>query len=497
METNVGQLIGTLFYMSPEQAIGDTLNLDTRSDVYALGVVLYESLTGHIPYDLKEKAIHEAVRIIADSKHTKLSTYDHSLTGDIEVVVGKALDKDKDRRYQSVADLSADIRRTLNNEPISARAPSIAYKTSKFVRRNAGLTIAAACILVIFSIGSGFAVKQWVKRIEARQLALDNMLTTLNEMDVQKGLGPDLAKRLLDLYSEHGQTIFSGDQDSLAVFYTNLGEAYHGYEDYEGALKSYTKAYSIRTKIHETPHALIANALHNVARAEFYLENYDDARIHYEQTLAMREELFEPTNPQAAETARTLDHLGTTYAKLDQIDRALEMYNRAKALRVSIFGAGSLEVAMSNNSIAWFHVQQNQYDRAVPMYNEAITLLNNLPEDQAKPLWVARTQHSLGNTLIHLKQYDLAIEQLTNSLELKEVLLGPNATTVAQTLQSLAEAHYHSADYAQAMPFIQRAVEIRKLVDDPNTQATEKVLAIIQAKFDETNPEQVTQDAAP
>lgn len=482
MQTNVGQLIGTLYYMSPEQATGDTLNLDTRSDVYALGVVLYEVLTGDIPYDLKDKAIHDAVRIILNTSPTKLSSHDHTLSGDIEIITGKALDKDKDRRYQSVAELSADIRRSLSNQPISARPPSIIYKTSKFIKRNAGLTIAAACVLLIFSIGSGFAVKQWVQRIEARQLALDNMLTTLNEMDVQKGLGPDLAKRLLDLYSEHGQTIFSGDQDSLALFYTNLGEAYHGYEDYKGALKSYSKAYSIRRKIHESPHVLIASALHNVARAEFYLENYDSARVHYAQTLRMREALFSPDNPQAAETARTLDHLGSTYSKLGEPDNALKMYNKAKEIRIRIFGPDSLEVAMSNNSIAWFHVQQNQYDRAVPMYHEALDLLNKLPEDKAKPLWIARTQHSLGNALIHTKQYEQAIEILESSLNLKKQLLGTNTNSVALTHRSLAEVYYHIEDYALATEHAKISLNIRQALDDPNVESAKQLLAIIQSK---------------
>ena len=463
MQTNVGQLIGTLYYMSPEQAVGDTLHLDTRSDVYALGVVLYEILSGTIPYDLKDKALHDAVRIIQDANPTKLSRHDHTLRGDIEVIVGKALDKEKGRRYQSVASMSADIRRYLDNQPISARPPSMVYKTSKFVRRNTGLTVAAMCILIVFSIASGFAVRQWVKRIEARQLALDNMLSTLKEMDVQKGEGPALAKRLLDLYSDHGETIFTGDQDALAVFYTNIGDAYLGYEDYNRALSSFKKSYSIRNKLHTSPHPLIANALHNVARAEFFLREFEQAKGHYEQALAMREQLFPEEN---AETAETIDHLGSTNLRLGNYEEALAYYTRAKAIREDIFGPGSLEVAQTNNSIANYYLAIKEYETAEQIFRDQIPLLDALPADSTKPVWEARTYTSLGRTLLRLGQIDEAIESFIEALRLKEILLGKESDAAAETHQSLAGAYYHAKDYENAFASITEALRIRELIGE-------------------------------
>lgn len=487
MQTNVGQLIGTLYYMSPEQAIGDTTNLDTRSDVYALGVVLYEILTGHIPYDLKDKAIHEAVRVIADSKHTKLSTYDGSLTGDIEVIVGKALDKDKDRRYQSAAELSKDICRSLDNQPISARPPSMVYKTTKFVRRNTGLTIAAACILIIFSIASGIAVTQWVQRIEARQLAMSNMLTTLTEMDVQNGTGPALAGRLLDLYSEHGQVIFSSDQDSLAIFYTNIGEAFLGYEIYDKALLNFNKTLAIRESLHSAPHPLIANAIHNKARALFFLQRYDEAKTQYEIALKMRESLFDLDDPGAADLATTVNHLGSTHLRLGEYDSAIDYYQRAKYIRTKLFGAESLEVARTNNSIAAFYTQTKQYQLAEQTYREQLELLRSLPEDDSKPLWEARTHNSLGRTLINLDQHDKAVDEYNQSLVLKQVLLGNDKASVAETHQSLAGAYYHLGDYQNALVHVLEAVRIRELLgEDPRyLQSAQADLKVIQSKVNE------------
>ena len=485
LQTNVGQLVGTLYYMSPEQATGDTLNLDTRSDVYALGVVLFELLTGDIPYGLKDKALHEAIRIILESRPRRLSGFDHSLKGDLEIIMNKALEKDKERRYQSVADLSADIQRKLSNLPIQARAPSVVYLATKFVRRNTRLTVASVCVVLLFVFGSGFALKQWYGKIEARQAALNNMLLSLNEMDVQKGLVPDLSRRLLDLYSENGELLFSGDRASLALFYTNLGEAYFGYEDYKRALLQFNKAHAIRATAFRAPHPLIAEALHHVANAEFYLGSYEQARVHYEQTLAMYEALYQSSDPESAETARTLDHLASTFVKLGDRDNALAMYTKARSLRVTLFGAASLEVAMSDNSIAWYHVQQGEYAIAEPIYRGALTLLEGLAQDESKPLWVARAKHSLGNTLIHLDRYEEAREMLVGSLDLKQALLSGNKPSVASTLDSLADVCLLMHDYANAESYALQVVQIREETNDPRIKAAiEKLEQIRTQKSD-------------
>jgi len=124
----IGQLIGTVPYMSPEQAAGDPDELDTRSDVYALGVVAYELLAGRLPYDIGRKMIHEAVRMIREDDPTPLSSVNRMLRGDIEIIIGKALQKEKERRYQSAGDFASDIHRYLHDEPIVARRPSTWYQ---------------------------------------------------------------------------------------------------------------------------------------------------------------------------------------------------------------------------------------------------------------------------------------------------------------------------------------------------------------------------------
>lgn len=135
MQTTVGQLIGTLPYMSPEQVLADPSEVDTRSDVYALGVVLYQLLTGRLPLDFGSRSIPEAARLIQEETPTKLSHISKVFRGEVDTIVSKAIEKDKSRRYQSAAALADDLRRFLRGEPIHAKEDSALYVLRKHLNR--------------------------------------------------------------------------------------------------------------------------------------------------------------------------------------------------------------------------------------------------------------------------------------------------------------------------------------------------------------------------
>ncbi len=168
LETAVGVLIGTLQYMSPEQCKGDPLAIDTRCDVYALGVVLYELLCKQLPYNVRGKALQEALRVVQEDDPTAMSSVNRRLRGDIEVITLKALEKEPRLRYQSASDFGQDVRRYLEGMPIAAVPHSAAYRIRKFVRRNrigviaSGLVFAVGIVLLV-------AAWQWSRADAARQ----------------------------------------------------------------------------------------------------------------------------------------------------------------------------------------------------------------------------------------------------------------------------------------------------------------------------------------
>ncbi len=150
---DVHQVAGTVPYMAPEQISGAGDDIDTRCDVYALGVIGYQILSGQLPYPLDDTSIAEAARIIHEEEPKKLSAYKRHFSGDIENIFGKALSKDKEDRYPTAQSLGNDIRRFLSDEPITAQQPPPMTRARKFIRRHKAFVGGAAATLVVFALG--------------------------------------------------------------------------------------------------------------------------------------------------------------------------------------------------------------------------------------------------------------------------------------------------------------------------------------------------------
>jgi tetratricopeptide (TPR) repeat protein len=300
IETSVGQLIGTLQYMSPEQCAADPNDLDTRSDVYSLGVVLYELLCERVPYEVSSVQVFEATRVIREQTPTRPSTINRALRGDLETIVLKALEKDRERRYASASALAADVGRHLKHEPVLARPPSTSYRLAKFVRRNR-VAVAAAAAIVLALVG-GIIGTSWqairATRAEAEALALAESEALQKEIVKKEGryygglyqfltwnLGfpgyrdwdpkETTVLEWLDATSEHIAEQFGDQPPSEAAVRFVVGTSYCFMGEYESAIPHLSRSYKIETRLPGADPLLLmetvgrlCGSLHELGRTE-------------------------------------------------------------------------------------------------------------------------------------------------------------------------------------------------------------------------------------
>jgi tetratricopeptide (TPR) repeat protein len=232
MRTDIGQLIGTVPYMSPEQVTGDPGEVDTRSDVYSLGVLLYQLMCGRLPYELRNKTIPETVRIIREDEPTPLSSISRTFRGDIATIAARALEKEKSHRYQSAADLAADVRHFLRDEPIVARPPSTFYQLRKFARRNKALVGGVAVAFAAMVLGTVFSVWQalYARAEASKALAINEYLEELLvSPDPFSGVGRDVTiADLLSGAAEDIDTRFASHPEVALRLRLIIGRTYWG-----------------------------------------------------------------------------------------------------------------------------------------------------------------------------------------------------------------------------------------------------------------------------
>ena len=197
IQTGVGQLIGTLQYMSPEQFRGDPNDIDIRSDVYALGVVLYELLAGKPPYDVRKKPIHEVMRIVQEEEPTPLSSFRRELRGDVAVIAGKCLAKEPVRRYASASALGDDVARYLSGEPIQAKPQGFVVGVWRLARKHRAAAAATAGILAAL-VGAVIGIAAFAIRADRARTEAEAARREADDQRAAATLATDHAKKARD-----------------------------------------------------------------------------------------------------------------------------------------------------------------------------------------------------------------------------------------------------------------------------------------------------------
>ena len=445
--------IGTPDYMSPEALAGDP-DLDTRTDVYSLGVVLYELLTGSKPNTPVSAgssmrvntgwvpAIRPGMRLakldpiklesIANNRSLTVSELKSHLSGDLDWIVMKAIAEEPGRRYASAADFAADISRHLTFEPVLARPPSARYRTGRFVRRHR-LAVAAATMVAL-------------------ALVLGIVGTTLGLLRAKE--------------AEAEARLEAQRAEQVSVFMTGLFEVSDPGESRGNSITARELldrgAGRIGTELGGQP-LLQARLMDTMGDVYGNLGLYDEAVTLEEKTLHLREAALGPDDP---EVASSLNALGDLYRQQARYEASEDAIKRGLNIRETAFGQNHPDYAESLNSLAAVKFWFGQKDEAERLYQQAIAIREkNVDVD---PVDLAASLHDLGWLLGDQGRYVEAETALRRALDIRENVLGENHFEIATTLSVLASYQTFQGRYQEAEALMLRALKIDQLVLEPD-----------------------------
>jgi serine/threonine-protein kinase len=416
-------------FAAPEQVRGEAVS--TATDVYALGVLLYILLSGERPYDVRGKSPAELERIICEAEPPRPSSkaaahIGRRLRGDLDLIVMKALHKEKERRYQSPAALAQDLARLRAGHPINARPDSRRYRLAKFVARHrAGVAIASLLLLML----SGATARERVLRSRAETEArkayeVENFLVGV--FDVADPYAPEpqdggkvTARELLDRGASRIDSTLVDQPAVQAELRSALGRVYKNLGLFDKATPLLERALTQRKSLYGSRNASVAESMALLGSALVEQDKYTAAEPLLRDALAQRRSLF--GNMHAA-TAESIEHLATFLEQRNEYDAAEPLRREALGIHRSLFGDASLPVALSlvNNGLLQF--RKGAYDEAEPLYRQALAIqVQRLGENHPE---TARTMQNLAQTQQMRGQLQEAEVYYRRALAAKRVALG-------------------------------------------------------------------------
>ena len=474
LQTLTGEFMGTLSYASPEQTQGDPRQIDIRSDVYSLGVILYEMLTDHLPYVIGG-AMAEALRAIAvenpappsiwhkrDQAEGKVRSRSAcKINKELETIILKALTKEKDRRYQTADRLKADISHYLEGEPIDAKRDSSWYVFQKTVRRHRAPVSVAAVIVLIVTVSIVYMVRQSEAAAELRGKWSDAKRMILNMIerhDPYKSKRVDeTAIAVLDLYADELDRQPPTDPLEEAVIRCALGKAYREHGLYEKAGPQLLEALSIREASTEVSQAALAEIRHELAALYWKTGDYEAAEPLYERALEIREGLYEGGDREVAES---LNHLAALRHRQGKYVDALDGYRAALEMRRALEGDRGERVGWSLNNVATCLRDMGRYEEAESAYRQSLAIHEeHLAEDH---IHVAFVLTGLGRCLAKMGRFAEAEQVLLQALAIKRKQANPEHPTVATTLCYLAELRLDQGEPDEAEQLCREALEMQR-----------------------------------
>ncbi len=521
--TEFGQLLGTLEYMSPEQAKLNALDVDTRSDIYTLGVLLYELLTGTTPLGkdcLRQAAFDEVLRIIREDEPPKPSTRLSNLgkarshegeastrldggenlvsptpsrlslalvaaqrriepgrltklvTGDLDWIVMKCLEKDRNRRYETANGLAMDVQRYLAGEAVLAAPPGAMYRVGKFVSRHragvvAGLAIAMALLLGVIGTTTGLV---WSIRAARTAEAQRDKAQRIAEFmgQIFQGVGPFVAQgrdttMLRELMDTAARRIRGGEltaaPEAEIQLRITIGDVYRQIDAWESAEAMLGPALALARKMYGEEHEQVAAALFNHAWLIEGLGQVDEALRMHQAALAMRRRLFEGDHP---DVATSLSHVAFCLSNLTRGEEALSHYEEALAMQQRLFPGDHAAVAESLTNTG-LHLQRlGRSAEALPRCQAALEMTQRLFQGDHPSVALG-----MGNVAYCLQDLGRAAEALplcVTALEMHQRLYKADGPDVARDFNNVGRCLHALGRFQEALPMFEDALAMSRRI---------------------------------
>jgi eukaryotic-like serine/threonine-protein kinase len=502
--THIGQVIGTPTYMSPEQVSGS--DIDTRTDVYSLGVLLYQLLVGTVPFDLKvtpqegwdafrkkireQEPVRPSVRSsslgdsspeTAKKRRIDAASWSRELRGDLDWITLRALEKDRTGRYQSPSELAADITRHLKHEPVLASPPSTIYRLRKFVRRHrVGVAAAAVVALALIAgitgttIGLIRATRAERKAVEeaenTRQLS-DFLLGLFRVSDPSEARGNTItAREILDRGAQKIERELGGRPVIKAEMMRTMGEVYISLGLYKQAQPLLEKSLVIARTAGSDNLGIQSNTLLQLAAFYIGQGKSHEALPLAQEGLRLRERVLGPEHP---EVARGLLIVGIIYRNTGKLAEAKGFLERSLAIREKTLGPEHADTLDSLFHLAWLHNLMHNFKEAAKCYERILIIREKLGPGQPE---VARALSDLGIVRSNMGDYAEALKLYQQALAIREKVLGPNHKDVGDSVNNIGTALWNLGRFHEARPYYQRALGIMEKAFGPEHPAVAEIL---------------------